>query len=336
MKRLAPILVFTLIASAHPGLLRAQTLELDYSTYLGGNSIDQGYGISVGTDGRAYVTGRTGSSDFPIENPYQAWQGSAIYDVFMTALSSTGSALYYSTYLGGSDSDGGYGISLGTDGMAYVTGFTMSTDFPMENSYQAGSGGGVDVFVTALSSTGSALYYSTYLGGSGYDEGHGISLGTDGRAYVTGLTYSFNFPTENPYQAGYGGNADVFVTALSPTGSALSYSTYLRGSGWDEGHGISLGTDGSAYVTGETSSSNFPTENPYQGVHGGGSYDVFVSALSPTGSILSYSTYLGGSGNDRGRGISLGTDGAASVTGYAGSSDFPTENPYQAGYGGRS
>jgi hypothetical protein len=327
-------LVSLLAAGAIPGFIFTQTLNLDYSTYLGGSSEDHGEGISVGTDGRAYVTGLTGSSNFPIENPYQTWQGSAIYDVFVTALSSSGSALYYSTYLGGSDSDGGYGISLGTDGVAYVTGFTMSTDFPTKNPYQAGSGGNVDVFVTALSSTGSALSYSTYLGGSDYDEGNGISLGPDGAAYVAGSTYSSDFPTENPYQAGYGGNADVFVTALSSTGSALSYSTYLKGSGWDVGYGISLGTDGSAYVTGDTTSSDFPTVNPYQAVHGGASYDVFVSALSSTGSALSYSTYLGGSDDDKGYGINLGTDGAAYVTGETSSTDFPTENPYQAVHGG--
>ena len=223
---------------------------------------------------------------------------------------------------------------MGTDGVAYVTGITSSSDFPTVNPYQAGYGGIWDVFVTALTSTGSALLYSTYLGGSSSDYGDGISLETDGRAYLTGLTRSSDFPTVNPYQAVYGGgDYDAFVTALSSTGSALYYSTYLGGSGDDCGKGISVGTDGAAYLAGITGSSDFPTVNPYQVVRNGFD-DVFVSALSSTGSTLSYSTYLGGSGGDSGYGISLGTDGRASVTGLTGSSDFPTVNPYQAGYGG--
>jgi type II secretory pathway pseudopilin PulG len=332
MKRLAPVLVFTLIVFAHPGLLRAQTLELDYSTYLGRIGDDRVLEISLGMDGAASVVGYTNSSDFPMVNPYQAGFGGS-FDAFVTALSSTGSALYYSTYLGGSGNDYGLGISLGTDGRTSVTGFTESSDFPMVNPYQAGLGGNVDAFVSTLSSTGSALSYSTYLGGSGGDLGLGISLGMDGAASVTGFTESSDFPTENPYQAGYGGNVDVFVTTLSPTGSALAYSTYLGGSGDDHGYGISLGTDGRTSVTGYTGSSDFPTENPYQAGYGGGSYDVFVSALSSTGLALSYSTYLGGSGRDEGYGISLGTDGRTYITGFTESSDFPMENPYQAGWG---
>ena len=334
MKRSLVFIIAILAAGTYPGMLRAQTLELDYSTYLGGSGSDYGREISVGTDGRAYVIGDTASLDFPTENPYQAGSGGS-WDAFVSALSSTGSALFYSTYLGGSGYDRGYGISLGTDRKAYVTGYTSSLDFPTENPYQAGSGGNRDIFVSALSSTGSALFYSTYQGGSGEDEGYGISLGTDGRAYVTGYTSSSDFPTENPYQAGSGGGStDAFVSALSSTGSALYYSTYLGGAGDNYGYGISQGTDGRTYVTGDTNSTNFPTENPYQALPGSVSYSVFVSALSSSGSDLFYSTYLGGSGDDRGRGISLGTDGRAYVAGYTLSSDFPTENPYQAGYGG--
>ncbi len=331
MKKYLVLIILVLVAGVHPGLLRALVLNLDYSTYLGGSGEDWGHAISVGTDGMAYVAGYTWSSDFPTENPYQATPGGGTTDAFVSALSSTGSALYYSTYLGGSSWDEGWGISVGTAGAAYVTGYTESIDFPTENPYQAAFGGYWDVFVTALSSTGSALYYSTYLGGSEDDEGYEISVGTDGMAWVTGFTTSpDNFPMENPYQAAFGGVEDVFVSALSSTGSALYYSTYLGGSDEDRGYGISLGTDGAAYVAGYTWSSDFPTENPYQ-VSNAGSWDVFVSALTSTGSALFYSTYLGGSVTDRGWGISLGTDGRAYVTGDTNSTNFPTENPYQAG-----
>jgi len=166
MKRLAPGLVFMLIFCTHPGLLWAQPLELDYSTYLGGSGNDYGNGISLGTDGRAYVTGYTISSDFPTENPYQAAWDSVSYDVFVTALSSTGSTLSYSTYLGGSDIDWAYGISVGTDGKAFVIGYTTSPDFPTKNPYQAGYGGMNDAFVTSLSSTGSTLPIPPTSGGA--------------------------------------------------------------------------------------------------------------------------------------------------------------------------
>jgi len=304
---------------------------LFYSTYLGGSGDDNGYGISLGTDGRVYVTGETDSPNFPTENPYQAGFGGN-NDAFLSALSSSGSVLSYSTYLGGSAWEISYGISLGTDGVASVIGETSSTDFPTENPYQAGFGGDVDVFVSQLTINPSAsLVFSTYLGGSGDDRGYGISLGTDGVASVTGETDSSDFPTENPYQAGPGGNRDVFVSQLAINPSAsLVFSTYLGGSNDDYGYGISVGTDNIASITGKTYSSDFPTENPFQAIHAGGQYDVFISALTSTGSDLTYSTYLGGSFNDIGYGISRGADGTAYVTGQTRSLDFPTENPYQA------
>jgi hypothetical protein len=147
------------------------------------------------------------------------------------------------------------------------------------NPYQASHGGGsVDVFVSKLSSSGSSLICSTYLGGGHYDYGQGITLGTSGEAYVTGYTYSSNFPTPNPYQASYGGNSDAFVSRLSSSGSSLIYSTYLGGDDYDIGQGIALGTGGEAYVSGYTESADFPTLNPYQASNSG-DYDVFVSKL---------------------------------------------------------
>jgi len=316
-----------------PAVISGETLNLDYSTYLGGSDHDYGQGICLGTDGRAYVTGYTSSSDFPTKNSYQSGSGGD-NDVFVSALSSSGSALYYSTYIGGSGNDRGYKISMGTDGTVYLTGATQSSDFPTENPYQAGFGGNYDVFVSALSSTGSALFLSTYLGGNGGERGHGIKLGTDGRIYVAGNTIHSDFPTKNPYQARSNGGWDIFVTALSATGSALSYSTYLGGSDYDFCRGLCLDTDGRIYVTGFTYSSDFPTKNPYQARYGGGSSDAFVSTFSSTGETLFYSTYLGGSSHDYGQGICLRTDGAAYITGNTWSSDFPTKDPYQAGYGG--
>ncbi|MFH1373197.1 MAG: SBBP repeat-containing protein [bacterium] len=249
--------------------------SLLYSTYLGGKlggcGIDRGYHIAVDASGAAYVTGFTESTDFPTENPYQTYQGGN--DAFVTKLSSSGSSLVYSTYLGGSVNDLGYGIAVDTYGAVYVTGSTESTDFQTENPYQTDQGGR-DVFVTKLSSSGSSLVYSTYLGGNDYERGHGIAVDGSGAAYVTGHTYSKNFPTLNAYQSDQD-TIDVFVTKLTTEGSSLVYSTYLGGNNVDYGRGIAVDATGAAYVIGYTESTDFPTENPYQTDQGG--LDAFVT-----------------------------------------------------------
>ena len=189
----------------------------------------------------------------------------------------------------------------------------------------------VHVFVTKLSSTGNSLIYSTYLGGGDSDYGYGIAVDGSGYAYVTGRTYSSNFPTLNPYQT-YQGNGDVFVTKLSSTGNSLISSTYLGGGGSDVGRGIAIDASGNAYVAGYTnssSSSNFPTLNPYQSTFQGGVYDAFVTKLSNSGNNLIYSTYLGGGEYDVGWEIAVDVSGNAYLTGYTYSTNFPTLNPYQ-------
>ncbi len=301
---------------------------LEYSTYLGGGSTEYGGGITVDASGAAYVTGSTYSTDFPTENPYQTDQGNL--DAFVTKLSSSGGSLVYSTYLGGNDYEFGWGIAVDNSGCAYVTGNTMSTDFPTVNPYQTNQGF-VDVFVTKLSSSGSSLVYSTYLGGEMDDRGWGIAVDASGAAYVTGWTLSVNFPTENPYQTDQV-YVDVFVTKLSSSGSSLVYSTYLGGNDYDGGYGIAVETSGAVYVMGITSSTDFPTENPFQTYQG--LNDAFVTKLSSSGSSLVYSTYLGGNDYEGGCGIAVDASGAAYVTGTTGSTDFPTENPYQTDQGG--
>jgi len=300
---------------------------LVYSTYLGGNYDDYGYAIAVDASGAAYVTGRTGSSNFPTLNPYQTDQGGN--DVFVTKLSSSGSSLLYSTYLGGSSPDEGFGIAVDASGAAYVMGYTSSSNFPTLNPYQGTfQGGSFDVFVTKLSSAGNSLVYSTYLGGSSSELGYAIAVDAAGAAYVTGWTESSNFPTLNPYQTDQG-VTDAFVTKLSSGGSSLVYSTYLGGSMHDQGLAIAVDAAGAAYVTGNTQSNDFPMLNPYQGTYQGGHYDAFVTKLSSGGSSLVYSTYLGGSSYDFGRGIAVDAAGAAYVTGETLSSDFPMLSPYQ-------
>ncbi len=251
---------------------------LVYSTYLGGSGLDWGSGIAVDSAGSAYVAGYTSSTNFPTQSPYQATlQGTQ--NAFVTKLTPAGNALAYSTYLGGGGTDSGLGIAVDAAGSAYLTGSTTSTNFPTQSPYQAKLQGGANAFLTKLTPTGNALVYSTYLGGSSTDWGYGIAVDGAGSAYVTGLAGSTNFPTQSPYQAANRGAQDAFVAKLSPAGSALVYSTYLGGSGADVGEAIAVDAAGSAYVTGYTSSTNFPTQSPYQAAYQGGSFDAFVTKL---------------------------------------------------------
>src|SRR5262249_9410147 len=195
----------------------AKPLTIDpvilYSTYLGGSGYDQGNSIAVDGAGNAYVTGYTYSTNFPTTNPMQGSNAGSV-DTFVTKLNSTGSTRVYSTYLGGSGDDIGNGIAVDGAGNAYVTGYTDSTDFPTTFPMQGSNAGFVDAFVTKLNNTGSTRLYSTYLGGSGVDQGSGIAVDGTGNAYVTGYTTSANFPTTNPMQASFGGLVDAFVTKL--------------------------------------------------------------------------------------------------------------------------
>ena len=321
---------------------------LAYSTYLGGNSFDAGYGIAVDTSGNAYVTGFTGSTDFPTTpGAYDtSFNGGSSLggDAFVTKLNPTGTALTYSTYLGGSSTDKGYGIAVDTSGNAYVTGWTESPNFPTQSPIQGAKGGYYDAFVTKINSSGDALVYSTYLGGDSYDWGYCIAVDTSDNVYVTGETASTNFPTQDAYDTtcGTDGNCnwdgsyyytDAFVTKINSSGSALVYSTYLGGSREDVGEGgIAVDTSGNVYVTGDTESPDFPTQSPFQGSFGG-ILDTFVTKINSSGSSLVYSTYLGGSHSDECLGMAVDTSGNVYVTGETASTDFPTQIPIQGSIG---
>ncbi len=283
-----------------------------YSTYLGGNGGDRGNAIAVDTNGNAYVTGDTYSTNFPVTSgPPYGGNG----DAFVTKFNGAG-ALVYSTLLGGSNQDVGYGIAVDTFGDAYTTGLTESTNFPVTNGSTLHGG---DAFVTKFDGTGTRLY-STYLGGSGLDIGHGIAVDTHGNAYVTGETDSTNFPVTNGSIYG-GGATNAFVTKMDGAGTRI-YSTYLGGNHQDMGRAITVDTSGNAYVTGSTTSTTFPVTN---GSTYGGNGDAFVTKMDGSGT-RAYSTYLGGSGDDYGTGIAVDLGGNAYVTGATGSTDFPVTN----------
>jgi uncharacterized protein (TIGR03437 family) len=310
-----------------------------YSTYLGGSDYDAAEAIAVDSEGSAYITGITASTDYPTVDPF--WGSAGAFDAFVSKLSPNGKNLVYSSYLGGSGTDVGFGIVVDSAGSAYVAGMTSSTGMITRNPLQANNAGSYDAFVAKLIPEGTDLVYCTYFGATEEDGAYGIAVDPTGNAYITGVTYSTDFPTLNPLQTATGGAPDAFVAELNADGSALVYSTYLGASGHDYGNGIAVDSAGSAYITGSTNSAatifanttNFPTASPLQATKAGG-YDAFVTKLNAGGSALVYSTYLGGSGDDYSYGIALDGNGNAFITGFTTSTNFPTANAVQAANAG--
>ncbi len=238
--------------------------------------------------------------------------------------------LVYSTYLGGVYDELGLAIAVDNAGAAYVTGWTNSPDFPLNTPIQGSAAGYSDVFVTKIDAGGLAFVYSTYIGGSGPDVGHAIAVDSTGAAYVTGSSGSMDFPLVKPMQGSNAGPEDVFVAKIDASGLSLVYSTYLGGSNTDIGSGIDVDSAGAAYVTGYTYSSDFPLMHPIQGAHTVADSEVFVTKIDPAGLTMAYSTYITGSAAEVGTGIAVDSTGAAYVTGWTNSWDFPVVNPIQS------
>jgi hypothetical protein len=316
--------------------LSASGSGLVYSTYLGGNGADSAAGIALDSAGDAYITGSTQSTNFPMHSPLQGVCGSCTggnSNAFVAELNATGSALVYSTYLGGTENDSGAGIAVDSIGSAYVVGTATSTNFPTTAAaYQPVATSACTApctfpFVAKLNAGGNGVAYSTYLN-TGI--GSGIAVDAFGSACVTGATSSSTFPVVNAFQMKSGGAADAFVTKFNAAGSALDYSTYLGGSGNDSGAAIAVDSSGNAYVTGTTDSANFPVFNAYQGAYGGNG-DAFAAVFSASDALL-YSTYLGGDGSDSGSGVAVDSAGDVYLAGSTASTTFPvapSANPLQ-------
>jgi uncharacterized protein (TIGR03437 family) len=317
---------------------------LIYSTYLGGSANDAANGIAIDAAGNAYVAGATSSTNFPTMNPLQATLRGTGFTGFLSKLNAAGSALVYSTYLGGSGGDDILTIALDPSDNAYVAGETMSTDFPLVGPLQTTP---TKTFVSKINPAGSALVYSTYFGGSAADRIQAIAADASGNAYLTGATASADFPTVNPIQGTFGGGPcfpqgpcyayDAFVTKINPTGSALVYSTYLGGNNLDAGGGIAVDSSGNAYVAGQTSSANFPLVNPLQAASQ--YYPVaFVTKVNASGSALLYSTFFGnglGQGPNLLGGVSIALDSAgnAYVSGITTTGSVPIVSAFQPVFG---
>jgi hypothetical protein len=320
---------------------RARELIIDpvlqYSTFLGGTTSDAANAIAVDSNGDAFITGKTSSADFPTTSGAAQTSLRGATNAFVTELNPTGSALVYSTYLGGTNASGtsgdqGMAIAIDAQGDAYVTGSTDSANFPVSNAFQSTlkSPAG-DAFVTELSPTGSALLYSTYLGGSGAagDAGNGIAVDSNDAAYVTGKTTSVDFPVQKALQGTLNNATSAgFVTEFSPGGASLVYSTYLGGSGaaGDSGAAIAVDSSGDAYITGATSSADFPTTSgAYQTALKGTGFNAFFTEIKTGGVSFAYSTFLGGSTANGGLGFGIAVDPSNNVylTGLTSAPDFP-------------
>lgn len=329
------------------------TGTLIYSTFLGGTQSigdEKGKGIAVDESGNAYVLGETRENDFPITSgAIQAQVKNQNIEAFITKLNSTGSSLIYSTFLGSPLNDTANGIAIDTSGNAYIIGRTDSPEFPTtQGAFQITSPvANAAVFISKINPTGTVLIYSTFLGGSQYEEGYGIAVDGTGNAYVAGNTSSSNFPiTQGVIQSTLKGVNDVFVTKLNPNGTGLVYSTFLGGSSSENAfdsfgiggflrqyYDIAVDQSGNAFVTGATQSNDFPTTNGTLQSTKKGTVDSFVAKLNPSGTSLLYSTYLGGTQNDAGTGIAVDSNGNAYVVGTTVSSDFLTQNAVQANQG---
>ncbi len=334
--------------TSHNGVIDAFVARLSptgatlvYSTFLGGTASDWSSAVAIDAQGAATVVGRTYSADLPTTAGAFDTTFDGPTEAYVSRISAAGSSLVYSTFLGGTGHEHALALALDAQGAATVAGLTASTDFPSTpGAFDTSFNGGQDAFVTRLSPTGSSLVYSTFLGGPGLEYALALALGADGAATVAGRTDLASFPvTPGAFDTSYNGGNDAFVARLSPTGSTLVYSTFLGGAGQDYVSALVLDAQGAAIVVGPTESINFPTTLGAFDTSFNGAADAFVTRLSPTGSSLLYSTFLGGSNHDQGQAVAVDAHGAATVAGAASSIDFPTtpgafDTTHHGGYDG--
>ena len=315
---------------------------LIYSTYLGGSGQDVAYDVAVDAQDNAYVVGGTGSAKFPKTAGAHQPALKGVLDAFVSKFDPNGKLLY-STLLGGSSGERALGVRTGGGGAVFVTGWTKSKDFPTKGGWSSQLAGGADVFVSKLQPGATKpLLYSTLLGGKLDEYGYGIGIDSTQNAYVTGMTFSKDFPQKNSIGKFKGGkcpsgwkgacpvDADAFVSGLDASGGSLRYSTFLGGNGFDTARGIAVSQGGRAYVTGWTGSSNFPVKDPFQAKLAGPS-DAWFALLTPKGD-LELSTLHGGSSWEYGLDVAIDSFGHAMVTGTSKSSDLPVKNAYDPSF----
>lgn len=299
--------------------ISADGTTLVYATFLGGAADDFAGAIAVDAAGRAVVTGYSESSGYPTTFAAydQTYNGGG--DVVVTKLLADGAGLAYSTFVGGSSFEGGYGVAIDLGGNAFVSGITSSTNFPTSSgAFQKVYGGGTgDAFVIKVGPGGAKLVYATYLGSTQFDDARGLAVDVGGHAYAGGRTESVNYPTTpDAYDRTYNGGRDAFLTKLTPDGTGLAYSTFMGGAGEDETGDVVVDAAGNAWGAGWTDSPNFPTTSTGCQHLLAGFHDAFLYKLSPQGDHLLYGSYFGEPFEDYARGVGLDGDGHARIGGY--------------------
>ena len=313
--------------------------DLEYATYLGGTGLETPQTVAIDADGNAYVTGVTGSPDFPTTpGSFQpSWGGNA--DAFVAKLAPDGASLLWATFLGGSSDEpppAAAGLFVDAARRVFVAGTTLSDDFPTTpDAVQTERAGNADAFVVLLDPSGANLLYGSYLGGSGNEEGRSVILDSLGRIALLGISESLDFPTTaGAFQPTLAGGSDVFVARLTPGNPTPQSVTLIGGTSQDISRQMADLGDGSVVVTGSTLSSDFPSTPGSPQPDWAGGEDAFLTIVGPDGDGLAFSTFLGGTGNDRARALALGNTGKIHVVGFTGSTDFPTLHALQPDFAG--
>src|SRR3989338_6113637 len=305
------------------------------STFVGGGGFEEAlYDIVLDSSGNVYITGETSSTDYPTVSGYDS-SHNGDSDAFVSKLDSTLSSLLASTFIGGSMDDASNSIALDSSGNVYITGETISTDYPTVSGYDSSHNGSDDAFVSKLDSTLSSLLASTLIGGNSSDIAWDITLDNSTNVYITGDTYSTDYPTVSGYDSSHNGGYDAFVSKLDSTLSSLSASTFIGGIDFDESVAIALDSFDNVYITGLTNSTDYPTVSGYDSSHNG-SDDAFVSKLDSTLSSLSASTFIGSSDDEQSFAIILDNARNVYITGYTNSTDYPTVSGYDSSHNGGS
>lgn len=300
-----------------------------YASFLGGSDIDVARGVVV-AEGYAYVAGWTASVDFPVQDSIKV-PPTGDFDAYVAKLDDSGRGIVFATYIGGSSSDFGTDVAVDSAGNVYLTGGTLSADFPTESAFQPLYGGGRDAFVVKLTPSGNRMLYATFLGGTGFDQANAIAVDAFQLAHVAGTTASPEFPVLAAVQPVYGGGSflgDAFLSGFDAAG-ALSFSTFAGGAGDDQGRDVALDPSGKIALVGTTTSDDLPVVSAFQPLRGGGN-DAFVMKLSAKAAAVEYATYLGGDQRDFASGVAFDSLGNPCVVGDTSSPDFPTLQPLQA------
>jgi hypothetical protein len=303
--------------------------KMIFSTYIGGNSSEEGLDIRIDSLDNIVIVGMTNSSDFPVTNNSFDTQYNKYWDLFALKLNNNGSKLLFSSFIGGNKSDHPRKFILDKNDNLYICGHTNSIDFPTTSeAYNSTKNNESDTFFLKLSSNGSALIYSTYIGGNSWDESYDIDIDSNKNIIIVGYTNSSDFPiTTGVYQEKFYGGSDIFILRFNFTQNTINFSTYIGGSDFDVCWGFTLDNSNNIVLAGYSSSIDYPTTmNSFNNSYNGSYTTTIISILNSNGSKLLYSTFIGGNNDDIGVDVALDSYGNVIVTGWTSSSDFPTSN----------